>query len=391
MFKSNIRIILLIFFVLCPFFAYSAEPEKTGQEIVIGQSCDIEGPHKEFGNGYKKGAMAYFSKVNEDGGIKGKKIKLITYNDNSDPGLVLKNTEHLMDIDKVFALFGYAGVTSTYSNIIPFIQKADIPFFGAVSGSEALRTPPIKQVFCLRAGFNDEAMAMIERLVEKDLKRIAIVYEESETGSSAYESTRRIMEKKAIPVSISASISSDLKNVNEAVQTISKTNPDAIILAMSSKVASEFISTLKTNKTEAVLISFSFSDGETMGKTLLNKGLGVVINQVVPFPHYMKIPVIAEYAKLSEKFTPDAEPSFAGVEGFIAAKAFCKILGEMEGANLTREAFYKAAEAQDEADVGGFMFSFGPKVRSGSNFVYLTQIGPGGFITPIKSLADIYK
>jgi len=385
---------ICIFLLVALFFTYLsslAENEKSNQEIVLGQSCDLEGPYKDFGNSFKNGATAYFSKVNENGGIKGKKIRVITYNDNSDSGLVLKNTERLIEVDKVFALFGYAGVTSTYSNIIPFIQKANIPFFAPVSGSESLRTPLVKQIFCLRAGFNEEAQTMIERLVEKDLKRIGIVYEGNETGSSAFESTRKIMEKKGVPVSFSANISSDFKNIDEAIQTATTNNPDAILIAASSRVASEFISRIKAKKTESLLIAFSFSDGDTIGKQLLNKGVGVVVNQVVPFPNYLKIPVIAEYTKLSEKYTPNAEPSFASVEGFIAAKAICRILEETDGTPLTREAFYKAAEAQDGTDIGGFTFTFSPKERAGSKFVYLTQIGPGGFVTPIKNLTDIYK
>lgn len=385
---------LFIFALLAIFITYSncsAENEKNNQEIVFGQSCDLEGPYKEFGNNFKDGATAYLTKVNDAGGIKGKKIRLISYNDNSDSGLALKNTERLIEVDKVFALFGYAGVTSTYSNIVPFIQKANIPFFAPVSGSESLRTPLVKQIFCLRAGFNEEANAMISRLVEKGLKRIGIVYEENETGVSAFESARKVMEKKAVPVSFIANISSDFKNIDEAIQSATTNNPDAIIIAASSRVASEFVSRIKAKKTESLLIAFSFADGDTMGKQLLNKGLGVIVNQVVPFPNYLKIPVIAEYTKLSEKYTPKAEPSFAGVEGFIAAKALCKILEDAEGATLTREAFYKAAETQDDTDIGGFTFTFSPKERAGSKFVYLTQIGPGGFVTPIKNIADIYR
>lgn len=387
----QLLLIILICQVYSPYSICFADQTKMSQEIVLGQSCDLEGPYKDFGTNFKDGALAYFSKVNEAGGIKGKKIKLISYNDSSDSGLVLKNTEKLIEVDKVFALFGYADVTSTYSNIIPFIQKANIPFFAPVSGSESLRVPLIKQVFCLRAGFNEESKAMVDRLTDNGLKRIGIVYEENETGSSASDSARKIMEKKNLPVAFSANIDSSLKNIDEAIKTTVTNNPDAVIIAASSRTASEFIARIKAQKTESLFIAFSFADGDSMGKSLLNKGLGVIINQVVPFPNYLKIPVIAEYTKLTEKYMPKTEPTFAGVEGFIAAKAFCRILEETEGSTITREAFYKAADSQDDTDIGGFTFTFSPKERAGSKFVYMTQIGPGGFVTPIKNLSDIYK
>ena len=83
-------------------------------------------------------------------------------------------------------------------------------------------------------------------------------------------------------------------------------------------------------------------------------------------------------------------PNFMGMEGFIAAKALCKILAETPEP-ITRKGFIDIAEKQTNADLGGFNLTFSPDNHQGSNLVYFTQVAPGGFISPIVGLRDLYE
>ena len=91
-----------------------------------------------------------------------------------------------------------------------------------------------------------------------------------------------------------------------------------------------------------------------------------------------------------KQFTPEVEPNFMGMEGFIAAKALCNILAETPEP-VTRKGFIDTAEKQVNADLRGFTISFSPDNHQGSNLFYLTQVAPGGFISPIVSLKDLYE
>jgi len=86
-----------------------AEQGVTDREILVGMSNALTGPAAALGTGMKAGAQTYFNKVNASGGVHGRKIKLISYDDGYEPKNTVENTNKLIVTDKVFALFGYVG------------------------------------------------------------------------------------------------------------------------------------------------------------------------------------------------------------------------------------------------------------------------------------------
>ena len=117
-----------------------AEDGITPNEIVLGQSCALSGPAEALGTGMRAGLQAYFDKINADGGINGRKIRLITKDDGYEPDRAIRNTRELIEKDHVFLLIGEVG-TPTSKAVVPIAEEAPIPFFGPVTGAEFLRTP----------------------------------------------------------------------------------------------------------------------------------------------------------------------------------------------------------------------------------------------------------
>src|SRR5881398_2470979 len=78
------------------------------QDIVVGQSGPLTGGNAELGNDIRNGALAYFKKVNDSGGVHGARLKLVTLDDKNDIKLAAENTKKLVEEDNVVALFGYA-------------------------------------------------------------------------------------------------------------------------------------------------------------------------------------------------------------------------------------------------------------------------------------------
>ena len=87
-------------------------------EVTIGMSNVLSGPTAALGTGMKAGAEAFFDKANKDGGVGGRKIKLVSLDDGYEPEKAVANTKKLIDEDKVFALFGYVG-TPTSTAVVP--------------------------------------------------------------------------------------------------------------------------------------------------------------------------------------------------------------------------------------------------------------------------------
>ncbi|MDQ1331752.1 MAG: Peripla 6 protein [Thermodesulfobacteriota bacterium] len=359
-------------------------------EIIIGQSCALKGPAQALGMGMRDGARAYIDYVNSIGGIKGKKIRLISYDDGYEPEICAANTKKLIDNDKIFLLFGYVG-TPTSAAAVPIATEKQVPYFAPFTGAELLRTPVNRQVFNIRASYYQETEAMVEQLISvKNIKRISVFYQNDSYGKAGLDGVKRALARRDLEILNEASYPRNTLEVETAVKDMLKTNPGAIIMVGAYAPCAKFISEMRKQGSKALFLNVSFVGSDAMGQILQNNGLGVVVTQVVPFPFFKKIPVVGEYQRLLKQFTPGAEPNFMGMEGFIAAKALCKILAETPEP-LSRKGFIDTAEKQVNADLGGFTISFSHDNHQGSNLVYFTQVAPGGFISPIVSLKDLYE
>src|SRR5438874_352235 len=88
--------------------AQAQVPGVSATTVVIGQSAPLSGVNAELGNDIRNGAAAYLRKINEAGGVHGRKIELFTLDDGNQVPRAEANTKALTEEKQVFALFGYA-------------------------------------------------------------------------------------------------------------------------------------------------------------------------------------------------------------------------------------------------------------------------------------------
>ncbi len=378
-------ICFIVFFKISPVFA-----DNGAKEILVGQSCDLSGPLKKAGAGLRDGALAYFKYINEAGGIRGQKIRFITYDDQNNLKKCFENTEKLIKKDKVSILFAYLG---NYSSKIGSAAAVDnkILFFAPLSGAGFLRKPVSNNIFNIRPGIDNEVSSMIDALVlEKKIKRISVFYKKDDYGQEGLRYIKKALKKYDIEVLNETSYLNEDKDIESSVKALISTRPGATIIIAGSAPAAKLIKMMRKAGSKTMFLCTSFASGNMLGEMLVNQGVGVVVSQVVPFPYYKKIPVVSEYNKITKKFISAFEPGFIGLEGFIAAKALCKILFDIKG-NFSLKKFRISAESQFFTDLSGFLFSFNRDNHQGSDKIYFTQLGPGGYLSPIKRLSDVYE
>lgn len=141
----------------------SAETGVTNDAIIVGQSAPMSGPAAQLGQQMNRGAQLYFNAVNAAGGVNGRKIELKVLDDFYEPDAAARNTKTLIEDTKVFALFGYVG-TPTSLAALKIANPAGVPFFAPYSGAAALREPFARNVFHVRASYNDETAAIVQQI-----------------------------------------------------------------------------------------------------------------------------------------------------------------------------------------------------------------------------------
>lgn len=123
------------------FVAATQVPAETGVtdgEIYFGQSTALTGALAKFDYDSSIAAKTYFDSINAEGGIHGRKIRLVTLDDGDYAKQGVENTKLLIEKEQVFVLFNMSG-TATNVAIMPLISAAAIPNIAPNSGAKALR------------------------------------------------------------------------------------------------------------------------------------------------------------------------------------------------------------------------------------------------------------
>ena len=117
-----------------------ADPGVFDDRIVFGQSAALKGPAAALGLGMREGILAAFHEANATGGVHGRKLELISYNDDYEPEVAIAKTNKLIEEDKVFALIGEVG-TPTSKAVQPIATEQGVPFIAPFTGADFLRDP----------------------------------------------------------------------------------------------------------------------------------------------------------------------------------------------------------------------------------------------------------
>ena len=363
----------------------TAEDGIAADKIVLGQVAALDGPAAELGQGMQTGLLAAFDEANRAGGVKGRKIALISRDDGYEPTKAINAAKQLIGEDKVFALIGSVG-TPTSAAVEPIAAEAGVPFIGAFTGAEFLRDPYKPGIINVRASYFQETEAMVEHLT-KDLgaSRIAIFYQDDAYGQAGLAGVKRALDKRQMALVAEGTYERNTTAVKSALLAIRKGNPQAVIMIGAYAPSAAFIALARQIKLDATFVNISFVGSEALAKALGPAGAGVVVTQVVPFPEDRSIGLVAHYQDALKATKPDAKPGFVSLEGYMAGRLAVLALGKVEG-DLTRQAFVAAVAKVGTFDLGGVKLVYGPDSNRGSSQVFLTVLQADGTFKPVETL-----
>jgi branched-chain amino acid transport system substrate-binding protein len=138
------RIVLAVLVALTSLSAISQRAREHGvtdTEIRIGNLMPYTGPLQAFG-AIGKAEAAYFAGINARGGINGRKVRFISYDDNSDPSTALDLTRGLVERDNVLLMFGSFGTPGNLA-VRRYLNERQIPQLFVASGDQQLTDPSV--------------------------------------------------------------------------------------------------------------------------------------------------------------------------------------------------------------------------------------------------------
>jgi branched-chain amino acid transport system substrate-binding protein len=352
-------------------------------EILIGASLALSGHAGYLGTETLHGAMAYIEHINAAGGIHGRTLRVIAYDDGYDPPRCVYNTQRLLIDDQVFALFCYVG-TPTTVKILPLVAEARIPLVGMFTGAHALRDPLQPYVINVRASYYQETGAAVRHLVaELGLKRIGVFYQYDAYGFDGLRGTELALKSYGlVPVATGTYIRGTV-DVAEGLARIQAAAAEAVVMIGTYEPCARFIQSAREKGYTPVFQNVSFVGAEALIRLLGHQTEGVLITQVVPPPEPVpsrpELWGIREYIDLLKRHFPEDSPNFVGLEGYLNARVLVEGL-KRAGRDLDRESFIRAIESIQSLDLGvASPLSFSASDHQGLERVYLTHVKDGFF------------
>lgn len=170
--------------------AFAADPIK------IGSVLSVTGPAAFLGDPELKTLQMYVDELNKKGGVIGRPLQLVHYDDGSDANKANGFVKRLIDDDKVDILVGGTTTGSTMS-MVPLVEKAGIPFI-SLAGAVVIIEPVKKWVFKTPHTDRMAAEKVFEDMKKRGLTKVALLSETSGFGNSGKKETEGVADKYGI-------------------------------------------------------------------------------------------------------------------------------------------------------------------------------------------------
>ena len=325
----------------------------TDTTIKIGNIMPYSGPASAYA-AIGKTEAAYFRMINEQGGINGRKIEFITYDDGFSPPKTVEQARKLIESDEVFALFNVVG-TAGNSAIQKYVNSKKVPHLFISSGAARFDDPeqsPWSMAWW--PGYVSEAKIYAKYIQQYySTKTVGILYQNDDSGRDYIVGFRQAFgadaDKKiviALPYEVTA------PSVDSQVVQIKAANVDIFVNLSTPKFAAQAIKKIA----ELGWRPLQFLGNASASTQSTLAAAGIEASQGVISAVYLKDPSdprwanddgIRQFRAFMTKYYPEGDQeNGTTVFGYGAAKAFVEVLGQC-GDNLTRENLMKQMTSLD--------------------------------------------
>ena len=358
-------------------------PGVTDDSITIGIVGSLTGPAAIWGSGNFIAGTMYFTKVNEAGGVNGRKIKWVVEDDASSPPKGIAAFKKLQG-ENVFAVFGPAA-SAVVAAARPAMDASGLPTFISIPSTPRATDPFARNVF--RTGpLNDTLQGyLLADFVVKQLKatRVALLSQSDEYGQRGADSVlKRLRETHKMQPVVHEVFNVADTDFTPQVLKVKEAKADALIVYSYIAPSSTIVRQAKQFGVTARIIGSNATSSRLYPKVVGEAAAGVLnVITVADLPESGN-PTIAKFREEFERANPSlvaqGRPDLADLLGYGGAMTFVEGLTRA-GRALTREKFIAALESLKSFETGFTLpTTFSATDHEGNKAARILEIQPGG-------------
>jgi branched-chain amino acid transport system substrate-binding protein len=351
----------------------------TDTEIKIGNIMPYSGPASAYGV-IGTTETKYFQKINAEGGINGRKINFISYDDNYSPPKTVEQARKLVESDEVLFIFNPLG-TPPNSAIQKYMNSKKVPQLFVATGATKWNDPKeFPWTMGWQPNYQSETQIYAKFILkEKPDAKIAVLYQNDDYGKDYLKGLKDGLGAKAASmIIIEESYETSEPTIDSHIVKLKSTNADVFVNITTPKFAAQAI---KKNaeigwKPLHFLNNVSASIGSVITPAGKENAQGIISSNYLKDPtdpQWKNDAGMKAWNEFLDKYFPEANRTDASVMyAYIVTQGIVHVLKAC-GDDLTRENIMKQAASIKDLELGGLLP--GIKVNtSASDFAPLSQL-----------------
>ena len=358
-------------------------------EILLGTIQDMSGPLATYSKPLVNGMLMRIDEINADGGINGRKLRLIVEDSGYDPKKGLLGAQKLVQRDKVFAVVGTIG-TAVNLATIPIQSEKGVFNFLPLTAARQMYDPPTPYKWSFAAPYYEQVRAGTKYMVKtKGFKRVCVLYQDDEFGLEVAQGVEAGLKEINLPLVERATFKRGATDFSSQIQRLRNANCDFVVLGT---IIRETVGSIG----EARKIGWNV---EFMGSTasydhLIPRLGGKVVEgfytmsaSSIPYADDPSKNVRDWIAAYKAKFGED--PTLFSAYGWTVMSHFARV-AQSAGPNLTTESFVAAMERYSTPRdmFGADEMKWGKGKNLGTNRSRLAQIQNGRWVSVTDYLTE---
>jgi branched-chain amino acid transport system substrate-binding protein len=336
------------------------DPGATDTEIKIGNIMPYSGPASAYAT-IGKTEAAYFQKINEEGGINGRKINFISYDDSYSPPKTVEQARKLVESDEVLLIFNPLG-TPGNTAIQKYMNAKKVPQIFVSSGAAKWNDPKnFPWTIGWQPSYQVEARIYAAYILKNyPGKTIGVLYQNDDFGKDYLIGLHEGLGDQASKlITIEASYETSSPTVDSQVVQIKTANPDIFINVSTPKFAAQAIKKIGELKWTPVhfLTNVSVSVGSVMKPAGYENSQGILSAYYLKDPQdprWTNDPAMNEWRAFMTKYYPEGDQQDVSTTfGYAVAKGLEQVLRQCKD-DLTRENVMKQV-ANLNFEIGVFL------------------------------------
>jgi branched-chain amino acid transport system substrate-binding protein len=347
----------------------------TKDEIVLGSIQDLSGPIAAFGKQARNGMLLRVDEINEQGGINGRKIRLLVEDSAYDPKKAVLAAQKLVNQDKIFAMVGHIG-TPTNMAAMPVQFEKNVINFLPITAAREMYEPFHRLKYSFAVPYYDQIRIALPKLVkEKGAKKVCTLYQDDDFGLEVLRGAEAGVKAVGMELAEKTTYKRGATDFSSQVARMKSAGCDFVVLGT---VVRETIGTIGESRKTGFNPTFLGSSAVYLdvvhklgGKAM--DGLYAAHGAQHPYLDEASQPLRFWATKFKTKFNED--PNVSSVYGYAVIDTFVRAAQKV-GPNLTTDSFIKAMDTLTvPPDIfGSPEMTYGPKKRLGSDMSRLSQL-----------------